>query len=65
MNICKHISDLIEKYDEAVFEGGRTVGETASYWKSQEAAIEDNIKNILDDLGPVECARHMIFSPAL
>ena len=65
MNIRKHISDLVEKYDEASFEHGRSLGETADYWKSQEAAIEDNINNILDDLGPVECARHMLFSPAL
>lgn len=60
MNISKALSELLSAYDEATNMCRVTSGETLAYWVAKREEAEDGIRDIVDDQGAIECARHMV-----
>jgi hypothetical protein len=65
MNTAKTLSSLLEAYDEADGMKRITSGDSLAHWESQFESAKEEIEEIIADLGAIECARHIIFSPAL
>jgi hypothetical protein len=57
--------EALRKYDEADDMVRVTSGETLQFWQQQMDEAEEEITEMIDDLGPIEAARHALFSPAL
>jgi hypothetical protein len=65
MDYKKQLVRLLAAYDEADNMRQTAKGDLLAYWHEQACCAEDSIKNIVDDIGPLDSARHMIWSEAL
>jgi len=62
-----HRADLIEalaRYDGADFNMRVTSGETLDHWSLERKSAGSDIEEMIEDLDPIDIARHVLFSPA-